>query len=181
LALVARLDAVGPSSKTMPKPMFKSVRGIAVAVVATALALPVPAMAQPPGQTRAGTLTCDISAGIGLIVTSKKSLTCMFTPAQPGPREVYTGSISKLGLDLGATAGGEMVWAVYAPTTRHFGALAGHYGGANAEATVGAGLGANALAGGSDRTVTLQPLSLQGEAGLNVAVGVAELDLRPAR
>ena len=105
----------------------------------------------------------------------------MFTPSQPGPREVYTGSISKFGLDLGATAGGEMVWAVYAPSNRRFGALAGHYGGATAEATVGAGLGANVLVGGSNRTVTLQPLSVQGQAGLNVAAGVAGLDLRPAR
>ena len=105
----------------------------------------------------------------------------MFTPSERGPREVYVGSISKFGLDLGATAGGEMVWAVYAPTTRRFGALAGHYGGATAEATVGAGLGANVLIGGSDRTVALQPLSVQGQAGLNVAAGVADFELRPAR
>ena len=87
-----------------------------------------------PRAAKAGTLTCDISAGIGLIITSKKEVTCMFTPSQPGPREVYTGSISKFGLDIGATTGGEMVWAVYAPTNRRFGALAGHYGGASAEA-----------------------------------------------
>jgi len=105
----------------------------------------------------------------------------MFTPSERGPREVYVGSISKFGLDLGATAGGEMVWAVYAPTTRRFGALAGHYGGATAEATVGGGLGANVLIGGSDRTITLQPLSVQGQAGLNVAAGVADFELRPAR
>ena len=126
-------------------------------------------------------MTCDISSGIGLIITSKKALTCAFTPSNPGPREVYVGSITKFGLDLGATAGGEMVWAVYAPTNRRFGALAGHYGGATAEATVGAGVGANVLVGGSHRTVTLQPLSVQGQAGLNLAVGVAGLDLRPAR
>lgn len=105
----------------------------------------------------------------------------MFTPSQPGPKEVYVGSITKFGLDLGATAGGEMVWAVYAPSTRKFGALAGNYGGATAEATVGAGLGANVLVGGSDRTVALQPVSVQGQAGLNVAAGVADLQLRPAR
>ena len=105
----------------------------------------------------------------------------MFTPSQPGPREVYVGSITKFGLDLGATAGGEMVWAVYAPSSRKFGALAGNYGGATAEATVGAGLGANVLVGGSDRTVALQPVSVQGQAGLNVAASVAELRLRPAR
>ena len=66
-----------------------------------------------------------------------------------------------------------MVWSVYAPTTRRFGALAGRYSGASAEATVGAGLGANVLIGGSNRTVTLQPVSVQGQAGLNLALGVA--------
>jgi hypothetical protein len=140
-----------------------------------------PVAAQPPVRAKAGTLACDISAGIGLIVTSKKEVTCMFTPAHPGPREVYVGSITKFGLDLGATAGGEMLWAVYTPTGRRFGALAGHYGGATAEATVGAGVGANVLVGGSNRTVTLQPVSIQGQAGLNLAVGVAGLDLHPAR
>lgn len=126
-------------------------------------------------------MTCNISAGIGLIITSKKDLTCMFTPLQPGPREVYGGSISKFGLNIGATAGGEMVWAVYAPTDWRHGALAGHYGGASAEATVGAGLGANVLVGGNSRTVTLQPVSVQGQTALNVAAGVAGLELRPAR
>jgi hypothetical protein len=153
---------------------------VAALALATLVALPMSTRAQP-NRTKVGTLSCDVSGGIGLIITSKKVLTCMFTPSQPGPREVYVGSISKFGLDLGATAGGEMVWAVYAPSTRRFGALAGNYGGATAEATVGAGLGANVLVGGSNRTVALQPISVQGQAGLNVAAGVAELRLRPAR
>ena len=160
--------------------MHRPLSAFAALVVAAAMASPIPAMAQHE-RTKVGTLTCDISGGIGLIITSHKDVTCMFTPAQPGPREVYVGGINKFGLDLGATAGGEMVWSVYAPTTRRFGALAGNYGGASAEATVGAGLGANVLVGGSDRTVALQPLSVQGQAGLNVAAGVAELTLRPAR
>src|SRR6185437_4971912 len=151
--------------------MLKPLGAIAVLAVAAAMALPIPASAQA-NRTKVGTLSCDISGGVGLIITSKKDLTCMFTPSQPGPREVYVGSITKFGLDLGATAGGEMVWAVYAPTTRRFGALAGRYGGDTAEATVGAGVGANVLVGGSNRTVTLQPLSVQGQAGLNVAAGV---------
>ena len=160
--------------------MHKPLSAIAVLAMAAALALPIPASAQA-NRTKVGTLSCDISGGIGLIITSKKDLTCMFTPSQPGPKEVYVGSITKFGLDLGATAGGEMVWAVYAPSTRKFGALAGNYCGATAEATVGAGLGANVLVGGSDRTVALQPVSVQGQAGLNVAAGVADLRLRPAR
>lgn len=162
--------------------MHKPVRALAaVAALAVMTATPQSSLAQPPNRTKVGTLTCDISAGIGLIITSKKNLACMFTPSQPGTREVYSGTITKFGLDLGVTTGGEMIWAVYAPSTKQFGALAGHYGGATAEATVGAGVGANVLAGGSNRTVTLQPVSVQGQAGLNLAVGVAELDLRPAR
>jgi Protein of unknown function (DUF992) len=160
--------------------MHRPLSVIATLAFVVAVASPLPTLAQGE-RIKAGTLTCDISGGIGLIITSHKDVTCMFTPSQPGPREVYVGGINKFGLDLGATAGGEMVWAVYAPTTRRFGALAGNYSGATAEATVGAGLGANVLVGGSDRTVALQPLSVQGQAGLNVAAGVAELILRPAR
>ena len=165
----------------MHRPILRPLSALAVAAVAAVIALPVPTVAQAANRTKVGTLSCDISGGIGLIITSKKDVTCMFTPSRRGPREVYVGSISKFGLDLGATSGGEMIWAVYAPTNRKFGALAGHYGGATAEATVGAGVGANVLVGGSDRTITLQPVSVQGQAGLNVAAGVAGLDLRPAR
>lgn len=161
--------------------MHRPLSALAAVAIAAAVALPAPVMAQAPSRTKVGTLTCDISGGIGLIITSHKEVACMFTPSQPGPREVYTGSINKFGLDLGATAGGEMIWAVYAPTTRKFGALAGHYAGASGEATVGAGVGANVLIGGSNRTVSLQPVSVQGQVGLNLAVGVAELNLRPAR
>lgn len=161
--------------------MNKPLSAIAALAVTAAVAMPVSSMAQAPNRTKVGTLTCDISAGIGLIITSKKAVTCMFTPAQAGPREVYTGSITKFGLDVGATAGGEMVWSVFAPSNKKFGALAGQYGGASAEATVGAGLGANVLVGGSDRTVSLQPVSVQGQAGLNLAVGVSGLELNPAR
>jgi Protein of unknown function (DUF992) len=161
--------------------MNKALSAFAVLTLATAAALPGPSMAQAPARAKAGTLTCDISAGMGMIIGSKKDVSCMFTPSRRGSREVYIGSISKFGLDLGATSGGRMVWAVYAPSSRRHGALAGNYGGATAEATVGAGVGANVLVGGSNRTVTLQPLSVQGQEGLNVAAGVAELQLRPAR
>lgn len=153
----------------------------AAAALAVAFVLAGPASAQAPQRVKLGTLTCDISGGVGLIIASQKQLQCLFTPAQPGAREVYVGFIRKFGVDLGATTGGEMVWSVFAPTTGRIAALAGHYVGGTAEATVGAGLGANVLVGGSDRTVALQPVSVQGQAGLNVAAGVAELELRPVR
>jgi hypothetical protein len=160
--------------------MHKLTRALFLVGIAV-INLPTASLAQPADRTKAGLLTCDVSAGIGLIIASKKNVTCIFTPSQPEPREVYQGSITKFGLDIGATTGGEMIWEVLAPTNRRFGALAGNYVGATAEATAGAGVGANVLVGGSDRTVTLQPLSVTGQTGLNVAVGVAGLELHPAQ
>jgi hypothetical protein len=160
--------------------MLKGATLLAATAIVAALALPHPAQAQAD-RTKVGTLDCDISGGIGLIITSKKAVQCVFTPSQPGPREVYQGTITKFGLDIGATTGGRMVWEVVAPTNRGRGALAGEYGGASAEATVGAGAGANVLVGGSNRTVSLQPVSVQGQAGLNLAVGVAGRNLHPVR
>lgn len=161
--------------------MKRSVKTFAAAALAvTAIGgMLAPATAQQ--RTRVGTLDCDISAGLGLIIASQKQVRCMFTPNQPGPREVYLGDITKVGVDIGATAGGRMIWAVYAPTSKRFAALAGRYTGGNAEATVGLGAGANVLFGGSDRTVSLQPVSIQGQAGLNLAVAVASLELHRAR
>ena len=132
-------------------------------------------------RVQAGTLACDISGGIGFIIGSQRTLNCSFTSALPGPVEFYIGTLTKLGVDIGATSGGSMVWVVYAPTSRPAGALAGSYGGASAEASVVAGVGANVLIGGSNRTVELQPVSLQGQAGLNFAAGVAGIDLRWVR
>lgn len=159
--------------------MYRRLSFLAALATVAAIAAPGP-MAQAAG-TKVGTLDCNISGGIGLIVTSKKEMVCTFTSSVSGRHETYAGSITKFGLDLGATTGGKMIWAVYAPTSKRFGALSGTYGGATAEATVGIGAGANVLVGGSDRTITLQPLSLQGQTGLNVAAGVAGLELQPAR
>jgi hypothetical protein len=155
--------------------MKKSIVLIASAMVGAAVMVQ-PSVAQQ--SAKVGTLTCDISGGVGMIVSSKKTMACTFAPSAKGSKEVYVGSISKFGLDIGATNKGRMVWAVFAPTSRKAGALAGTYTGASAEATVGAGVGANVLVGGSDRTISLQPVSVQGQSGLNLAVGVSGLELR---
>ncbi len=148
-----------------------------------ALAL-VGALATAPARAQnvqAGTLVCDVSGGLGMIIGSQREMACTFTNSR-GELEVYTGVIRRFGLDLGATTGAQMVWAVLAPSGQFArGALAGSYAGASADASVGAGLGANVLLGGSNRSIALQPLSLQGQAGLNVAVGVADLQLRAAQ
>ena len=136
------------------------------------------AVAQATERIQAGTLTCDISGGIGLIIGSQRTLTCAFRPSLPGPVEFYGGTLTKLGVDIGVTSGGVMLWFVYAPTSRPAGALAGSYIGASAEATIVAGVGANALIGGSDHDIELQPVSVQEQAGLNIAAGVAGIELR---
>ena len=153
--------------------------GVAAALLAIAMH---PGTAAAQSRAQIGTLDCDISGGIGMIIASNKEVTCLFRPSAGGPPEAYVGSISKFGLDVGATAGGRMVWAVHAAFEGpRAGALSGTYAGASAEATVGAGLGANVLVGGSNRSVALQPISVQGQAGLNVAAGVTQLELRAAR
>jgi hypothetical protein len=151
---------------------------IAAGVLALALGSSDPAPAQ---RIKAGVLTCDVSGGLGFIVGSQKEVSCLFSPDQPGPQEAYVGTITKIGLDIGVTGAGVMVWGVFTETNRGFGFLAGDYVGASGEASLAAGLGANVLIGGSNQTVALQPLSVSGQVGLNLAVGVADLHLRPAR
>ena len=143
--------------------------------------LTVPATAQRPVWEQAGTLNCDVSAGIGLIVGSRREVNCLFTPSYPAPPEQYVGAITKVGLDLGITGGGQLVWAVHMSTTRRCGVLAGSYAGASAEASAIVGLGANLLVGGNDRSVALQPLSVQGQVGINIAAGIAEIALQFVR
>jgi hypothetical protein len=139
-----------------------------------------PADAQPR-QIQVGTLTCSMSASIGLIVGSQKNVNCVLK-GQPGePEEAYSGTMTTIGLDIGVTSGGVIVWTVFADTNRYAGMLAGTYTGATAEVSIAAGLGANVLVGGSNRTVALQPLSLQGQVGLDIAGGIGQLELHPVR
>jgi len=132
-------------------------------------------------QTRVevGVLNCAVSGGAGFVIGSSKRLECTFKG--PGRKEPYYGRVNKIGLDLGATTQGVMAWAVLAPTRNDVGpgALAGNYAGLSGEASVGVGLSANALVGGSRRTIALQPLSVGAQEGLNLAVGVAALTLEP--
>ena len=111
---------------------------------------------------------------------SQRNVNCTFQPDN-GPPEAYTGTMTKIGLDVGFTTGTAIVWAVLAGTNRYAGMLTGTYTGAQAEATAGAGVGANALIGGSGRSIALQPLSVQGQVGLDVAAGIGSLELHLAQ
>lgn len=126
---------------------------------------------------KVGELKCHIDGGIGLIVGSRKSLECTFEGIS-GTSETYDGTVTKVGIDVGATEGAELVWGVFAPTSKLSPtALEGRYYGVSAEVTPGVGVGANVLVGGFDRSISLQPLSVQGQIGANIAAGVAEMHL----
>jgi hypothetical protein len=124
-----------------------------------------------------GVLNCDIAPGVGLIIGSSKSVSCTFRN-RSGRTERYHGSIGKIGLDLGVTGRGRAAWLVFAPGNVGRSALSGTYVGGQASASVIVGLGANVLVGGFKNNINLQPISVQGQTGLNIAVGVASLNLR---
>ena len=149
-------------------------------LIAAAAAASLVAVGQAQADTagvRVGVLTCNVSSGWGLVFGSSKDLNCTFSPT-PDRTEDYTGTINKYGVDIGYSHAGVMAWAVFAPSsTLAPGSLAGNYGGATAGASAGVGANANALVGGSDKHISLQPLSVEGGVGVNVAAGVASITL----
>jgi hypothetical protein len=151
-----------------------------IVVAAAALTVTAPPL-EAQGRLQVGTLACSISSGVGMIVGSQRNVNCAFKAGANQPEEAYTGVLSRIGVDIGFTTGGAIIWAVFADTNRYAGMLTGTYVGATAEATVAAGLGANVLVGGSNNTVALQPVSVQGQYGLNVGAGIGSLELHPLR
>jgi hypothetical protein len=140
----------------------------------------IPATAQE--RVQVGALNCAVSGSVGLLITERKELACNHNAPDGKLIDRYVGVINSYGLAIGASEGGYMAWTVLAPTAGpRPGSLAGNYSGVSAGATAGVGGTANLLIGGSERAIQLQPLSLQGQTGLNVAAGVTALQLRAVR
>lgn len=157
--------------------MRNSFRLMMSAVTISAFALAGSAQAATHG-VKVGELTCGVASGWGFVFGSTKDLHCVFR--QSDRRAVhYSGSIAKFGIDIGYTEGGVLVWEVIAPTSDvKPGALEGDYVGVSAGATAGVGVGANVLVGGFDKSFSLQPLSVSGNKGLNVAAGIGSISLK---
>jgi hypothetical protein len=156
---------MGPTRSRMAA--VAALAGLLTGSIDVAVAQPM----APPG----GQLKCDVEGGMSFFVGSSHRLDCVFTPTD-SPPEYYRGTINKIGLDVGFQSRGVIVWAVLSPgLTRGPGALAGNYVGASAELVAGVGASANALVGGNK--VVLNPLSVSGDVGLNVAGGIADIDL----
>jgi hypothetical protein len=156
-----------------------TLRDLASAVPLLALLAASPADAQVASQV--GFLSCDVSSGIGLILMQKQTMTCTFRRTGSSSVERYTGTINEYGLELGGVEKGHLVWAVAAATQGiPAGALGGTYAGVAADVALGPGVGASALIGGTGRAFSLQPVSVEGELGINIAAGVRTLNLTPA-
>lgn len=153
--------------------------GLAVTTVAASFA-GVHAQ-QPMQRVQVGILECRGGASVGFVVGSVTNLGCVLR-IEGMPEDRYVATIRKVGLDLGITQESALAWGVYAPVARLGpGDLSGNYAGAQGSASVGVGVGGNVLVGGSDNSIALQPLSVQGQVGLNVAAGLESLELRPGR
>jgi hypothetical protein len=130
------------------------------------------------GKVQLGSLSCHEASGWGFVFGSSRAVHCTFSGAD-GKVAHYDGSINKFGVDIGYQQSGVLVWEVFAPSDHvDTGALAGHYGGVSAKASVGVGAGVNVLIGGSEKTISLQPVSVEGATGLNVAAGIGEMTLK---
>src|SRR5580765_858872 len=145
----------------MAKKLRLTIGAVAIAAGAWLAAIPAEAAG-----VKVGVLTCNVDSGWGYILGSSKEIRCNYAP-NDGYGEHYVGTISKIGVDLGYTSGGVIIWDVVAPTSDLMpGALEGGYGGVSAQATVGIGVGANVLLGGFDKSIALQPVSIDGNTGL---------------
>jgi hypothetical protein len=159
---------------------WNSLVGIASLALTVTLASSVfaqGAAAPDKGGVKVGYLSCNVASGWGIIFGSTRELECTYSPTSGEP-ERYKGSISKFGADIGYVRSAVIMWGVFAPsTTLGKGALAGHYAGPTAGVTLGVGLGANILIGGMHSSIALQPISIEGGTGLNVAAGLASITL----
>jgi hypothetical protein len=154
-------------------------RTLVLSILISGIGLAAQAQPQSSPGIKVGTLHCHEASGWGYILGSKHAVRCIFFTGN-GHFERYAGSFSKFGVDIGYQKSAVIIWAVIAPNDHPaVGALEGHYGGVTAGAAVGYGIGANALIGGSMTSIALQPLSVAGSTGFNIAAGIGELTLRP--
>lgn len=157
-------------------------RPTATLLLAAALAASAPVSWRPAvadSGVKVGYLKCDVEGNISFIFGSTRDVRCTYTPDGGKRLDRYSGEIKQFGIDIGYRENGVLLWAVIAPTKDvGAGALAGDYGGLSADVAAVYGVGANALIGGSAKSFVLQPLSVEGVQGLNIAAGVALLTLK---
>lgn len=165
----------------MLKPYLVVLASVQSALLAVAVLNATPSIAeQTSAKVRAGTLTCKGKGRIGLLIGSREKLSCTYAPSDNRPKRQLVGTVTNVGLDVGVKGPSVMVWGVLASTTAMpTNALRGRFVGAAADASLGVGAGAKVLVGGHNKGIVLQPLSVQGQTGVNLAIGVTGLRLDP--
>jgi uncharacterized protein DUF992 len=159
--------------------MARTWNSIGALILALAIAGPAAPGDAASGGVKAGYLKCDVEGNVSFIFGSSRDMVCVYTPESGKRRDRYSGEVKKFGVDIGYQDAGVILWGVIAPTADVGpGALSGDYGGVTADAAAGYGVGANALLGGSSKSIVLQPLSVEGIKGINIAAGIGILSLR---
>ncbi|TCL70265.1 DUF992 domain-containing protein [Rhizobium sp. BK251] len=145
------------------------------ALMVSGVALGTPVFAADHIKT--GSLECTAGESVGLVVESTQQLKCDYVPLGGGSVERYSGKLETVGLDIGEMKKEKMVWAVFAPAEHTAGALQGDYIGADADAGLGLGGGAKVLVGGSLKSISLQPVSVDAQKGIDLVAGISNLQL----
>jgi hypothetical protein len=149
----------------------------ALIFIVVALSFGIDAVYSAPVGAKAGLLTCDVSGGVN-VIRSNHALSCNYQGTGSKAVEHYVGNIMSFGVNFGYTKNAKIVWAVFAPTSNFKAeALQGDYAGVTAGATFGVGGDANVLIGGLDKSISLQPVSFEGNEGINIAAGVTSIRL----
>ncbi|MGQ3674536.1 DUF992 domain-containing protein [Xanthobacter sp. TB0139] len=162
------------------KTLFKA--GCIAGGLLAVAALPASAASGVASQDRAqvGRLECQMAPNVAFVIGSERDLSCTFLSNARGAKpQTYQGEMRRFGLDIGFNGKGKLVWNVLAPSSvMKNDSLRGTYVGASSNASLGNGVGANVLLGGSNNTISLQPLSIQKQTGVNLGLGVSSLSLR---
>ncbi|TYC78097.1 DUF992 domain-containing protein [Stappia sp. BW2] len=178
VSTVMKADRSTPEGSYTKETLMKQFTKLALMLTGVSL-LATPVMAQDkPAGVEVGKLTCVTEEETNFIVGSKTVMNCTFDRAGGGAASYYTATVSEYGLDIGTTDSATLVWGVVAPTADlEVGALEGTYAGVTAGASLGAGVKANALVGGFDKSIALNPVSVESQTGTNITLGVSKLSL----
>jgi len=155
---------------------------VAAAILSVTMATSIATLASAQSGVTAGFLKCNVAGNLSFIFCSSRAVSCSYDTGPFIPTDHYVGNINKFGVDIGFQMNGVILWGVIAPSG-YVGpsALAGQYGGVTAAVALGLGVGANVLLGGSQNNIALQPLSVEGMQGLNIAAGIGALTLYRAQ
>jgi hypothetical protein len=126
-----------------------------------------------------GSLSCNVGGSTGYVLASRKTLDCVFLNKEGTESAQYTGSIDKVGIDIGYTRAVHTIWRVYSlGSVRGPNNLGGTYVGEQGTVAAGSQAGGNWIYGGPNAEVGMLASGVVQDAGYNLATGIAEMTLK---